>query len=145
MQIFSESIEINAPDHVVYDVIADLSQYKNWNPWIYDASGAVAPNAKVLVKMKMAGKERTFDHRIISAIRPHTFHWCDVGWFTVLAFGDRIRHIEASNDNHCRYRVDLRVKGPGEHLTRWLLGNFLQEGLAKETHALKVRAESLSK
>ncbi len=143
MQIFSETIEIDAPDHLVYEVIADLPHYREWNPWIYHAEGQATPGGRVVVKMRMLGKERCFDHRVLSTQPPHTFHWCDVGWFTALAYGDRLRKIERIADDKCRYQVDLRIKGVAEHLTRWLLGNALAQGMRQETFALKARAENL--
>ena len=143
MQTFSEQLEINAPDHVVYDVIADLPHYKDWNKWIHHAEGSTVPNGKVLVKMRMGGSEKTFDHRMISAIRPHTFHWCDVGWFTLFADGERIRHINALSDSSCHYQVEIRVTGVGQHLAKLFFGKFLTKGLVAEAQSLKARAEFL--
>jgi len=143
MQRFSQQLEINAPDHLVYDVIADLPHYKDWNKWIYHAEGSTEPNGKVLVKMKMGGREKIFNHRMVSAIRPHTFHWCDVGWFTLFADGERIRHIKALSDTTCCYYVEIRVTGLGQHLAKLFFGKFLNNGLATEACSLKERAEFL--
>ena len=143
MQIFSEQLEINAPDHVVYDVITDLPRYADWNKWIYHAEGSTEPDGRVRVKMQMGGREKTFDHRIVSAIRPHTFHWCDVGWFTVFADGERTRRITPLSDSTCVYRVEIRITGIGQHLATLFFGKFLNKGLLAEALSLKERAESL--
>lgn len=140
--IFSECREINAPDHQVYDVIADLSQYPRWNPWLVHAEGTTTAGGSVSVSMHMAGAQRTFNHKMIAAEKPHLFHWCDVGWFTVFAFGERKRTIIARSVHECTYTVELRVSGIGAPLTKLLLGNFLQHGLRQESDALKNFVES---
>lgn len=143
MQKLVETIDIEAPDHVVYDVITDLARYREWNPWILHAEGSVTPGNRVKVTLHMFGRDQVFDHRILATEKPHTFHWCDVGWFTAFAYGDRLRNIEALTSERCRYRVELRIEGIAERLTQWIFGRQLREGLHAETQALKAWAEDI--
>ena len=138
---YREERLIAASDTAVYDIIAGLDSYRNWNPWIISARGETAPDGAVTVKAMLYGRPATFRHRMIAANRPTRFHWCDVGWFTVFVYGERERTIERIDDNHCRYMCELRVSGIGTLFARLLFGQFMREGLKAEADALQQRAE----
>jgi hypothetical protein len=92
----------------------------------------------------MGKKRPVFQHRLIAAQRPHLFHWCDVGWFTLFAYGERKRTIVALDKSHCEYTVELEVTGIGSAIANLFFGKFMREGLSAEASALKDRAEGLA-
>lgn len=126
---------IHASDQQVFDAILDYASYPKWNAWIHFAQENA--DGTVTVKTTIKGKERIFQHKIIEISPPHTFHWCDMGWFTKLAFGQRIRTIEAISEHQSRYRCELNVEGLAEKLADRTHGNFMREGLKKEADSLK--------
>ena len=145
-----EERQINAADKKVFDIIADLDTYKDWNPWVVDASGSVAEGDMLQVQANMSIaknsnsiRTQTFKHKMLAAQSPTLFHWCDVGWFTLFAYGHRKRTITAIDENCCAYKVELQVTGIGAGLANLLFGKFMRSGLKAETDALKNHAESL--
>lgn len=138
---YIEERRIQAPDHKVFDVISDFNNYQNWNQWIHFAKQNL--DGTVTVRTTIKGKEKTFQHKMIESVSPHTFHWCDMGWFTKLAFGQRIRKITHLSESECLYRCELRVEGIAEKLADKSHGNFMRAGMLAEADSLKIYVESL--
>lgn len=151
MLSFKEERYIRAPAETVYDSITDFANYPKWNPWIREAEGEALVGAWVKVNAIMGnpakgkGSPQKFEHLIMAAERPNYFRWCDVGWFTKLASGERIRKIEKVNDDECCYKVELVVKGPGAYMAKWFYGKAMKNGLKAEADSLKEYAEQLPK
>ena len=141
----SEERVIDAPAETVFDVITDLAGYEQWNPWIVKASGTPAEGATIRVKSLVGGRKIKVDHRILRNDRDREFRWCDLGWFTRLAYGERARWLEPRPDGKVAYRVELRITGVAAPLVKVILGDSLAWGLKAETDALKQRAETLHK
>jgi hypothetical protein len=53
----STAVEIDAPPARVWSVLVDLSSYKEWNPFIVDASGKVAVGEKLSLQMALPGRD----------------------------------------------------------------------------------------
>ena len=141
MILYQEQRIINASVQKVFDVIVDYSSYSLWNRWIHFAEENL--DGTVTVKTTINGKEKTFQHKIIEVSPHHTFHWCDMGWFTLFAFGQRLRNIEALSEHQCRYVCELRVTGLANKLADITHGRFMREGLTKEADSLKAYVEAL--
>ena len=90
---YIEERTINASAEQVYDVIADFSRYGEWNPWIERIEGEPIPDTELVVDAVMGNERPQFRHRMLTADKPHVFHWCDLCWFTLLAKGDRKRTL----------------------------------------------------
>ena len=143
MLALSEETVIDAPAGTIFEVITDLPRYAQWNPWIVAASGTPAAGQVVRVKSKMRGRTIAVEHRILANDPGRTFRWCDLGWFTRLAYGERARWLEPREDGRVAYRCELRVTGVAARLVQAIFGDALAEGLRAETAALKQRAETL--
>jgi hypothetical protein len=140
----SEAIAIDAPPAVVYDVIADLGSYDQWNPWIIRASGRAEEGKVIRVTARLGSRRMKVQHRILIARPGEAFRWCDLGWFTRLGYGERDRTLEPRNGGQATgYRVELSITGVGTRLVQALFGRGLADGLRAETEALKARAEQL--
>ena len=139
IQYIEERI-IQASDQKVFDIISDFPAYQQWNKWIHFAGKN--SDGSISVKTMIKGKEKTFHHKVIESSSPHTFHWCDMGWFTKLAFGQRIRTIKKVSDSECLYRCELRVEGIAEKIADKTHGNFMKLGMEKEADSLKAFAET---
>ncbi|WP_081622464.1 SRPBCC domain-containing protein [Gordonia kroppenstedtii] len=138
--VYREVRDISATPEQVYDVLTDLDGYDQWNPWVVRASGTVAAGSKVDVWPLLRGKEQHYRHRILEADRGRRFVWCDLGWFTLFAKGERHRTLEPS-DGGCRYTVELRLNGIAKSTADKQFGQSMREGLAAEADALKTYCE----
>lgn len=141
MVTFTEQAEIKSSPKKVYSIITDFGNYSKWNPWIIAADGFPEEGRLVHLKTKMGHKIMSLRHRIMT-LKPDTeFRWCDVGLFTLFAYGERARFIERLENGHVSYRVDLTVTGPAQWMVKPLYGRYLEAGLKDETRALKELAE----
>jgi uncharacterized protein YndB with AHSA1/START domain len=145
MPRYCEERVIDAPAATVFDVITDLDAYAQWNPWIVKASGTPDEGATIRVKSLVGGRKLRVEHRILRSQRPREFRWCDLGWFTKLAYGERARWLSERPDGRVGYKVELSITGVAAALVGAVLGRSLAGGLRAETDALKARAESLAR
>jgi hypothetical protein len=136
---------IEAPAGTVFEVITDLPRYAEWNPWIVKAAGTPTEGATIQVRSLVGGRIMKVDHRILRSKPDAEFRWCDLGWFTRLAYGERARWLEPRGEGKVAYRVELTITGPFSSLVKAVLGRSLAHGLKAETDALKVRAERLAR
>jgi hypothetical protein len=136
---------IEAPAGTVFEVITDLPRYAEWNPWIVKAAGTPTEGATIQVRSLVGGRIMKVDHRILRSKPDAEFRWCDLGWFTRLAYGERARGLEPRGEGKVAYRVELTITGPFSSLVKAVLGRSLAHGLKAETDALKVRAERLAR
>lgn len=136
-----EKAIIDAEPQAVFDALTDFSAYPLWNPWIVSVNGECTPGHTVTAQVMLAGKQKTVRHRIERVEAPELFQWCDLGWFTVLAFGRRTRYLSRLPDGRCDYRVELSISGPLAWLVDGLYRKPLCHGLGRETLALKAWLE----
>lgn len=145
MLSLSEETTIDAPPQTVFDVLADFASYARWNPWVVEAVGSAVEGERVRVKARLGARTMQVDHRVL-VVRPGwELRWCDLGWFTHLARGERARLLEPLPGGGVKYRVELRVTGIASSLTERLFGEALVAGIHGETAALKQRAEAIAR
>jgi uncharacterized protein YndB with AHSA1/START domain len=143
--ILAEELAIDAPPETVFRAITDWRRYAEWNPWIREAAGGTDEGDVVRIAIQLGARMTRVRHRILTH-RPNVeFRWCDVGWFTALAYGERARHLEPLATGGTAYRVELRITGPAARLVEKMYGRSLADGMRAETAALKRRAESLAR
>ncbi len=69
-------IEIDASPDTVWDVLTDLSEYQNWNPFVVAASGEVVVGDQIEIRMRQpGGNETTFKPIVTEATSPSCFEW----------------------------------------------------------------------
>jgi hypothetical protein len=147
MESFGPSHEvvqsIGAPPELVYRVLSDVASYGEWNPWVANVEGAPAQvGADLSMDVKMGKRKMRVGHRVLVAAPPARFGWCDLGWFTVLASGRRLRWIEPSEEGS-RLVCQIRLFGPLAYLAWRLHGESIRTGMAAEASALATRAKML--
>ncbi len=140
-ELTSEAL-IRAPPAVVYELIADVDRYADWNPWNFRASGGPAVEGGIVTMTVRLG-ERTMNvrHRVLVGRPGERLVTRDLGWFTGLASGDRARELEVDPEG-TRYRVTLTITGPLCWMVRRLYGEALEVGMRAETEALRRAAEA---
>jgi hypothetical protein len=138
-----EETTIRARPDDVFRVMTDFDRYAEWNPWIVKARGTAKEGEIVTIRIKLGGRSpMRVRHRILTIVPGAELRWCDLGWFTAIAYGERTRRVEPLADGGVTYRAELTIRGIGWRLVRALHGRALAEGMKAETDALKRRAES---
>jgi hypothetical protein len=139
-----EETTIRARPDAVFRVMTDFARYGEWNPWICEARGVAEEGEVIAVKVKLGKTTTSVAHRILTNVPGVELRWCDLGWFTKIAYGERARWLEPLPGGDVAYRVELTVTGIGWRLVRALYGRALATGMKEETLALKHRAETLA-
>lgn len=134
-ELIAEAL-IKAPPQAVYDLIADVDRYAEWNPWIFEASGGPAARGRIVTMSVRLGKRSLAVRHVVKVSEPaRRLVWRDLGWFTWLASGERARDLTVTPEG-TRYRVVLTITGPFSWLVRWWLGPDLDADLRRETEAI---------
>jgi len=127
---------INRPPETVFATLCDFSAYERWNPWVVAIKGSCVEGEDVAVRAKLGKKIGQFQHRILKVDAPYVLHWCDKGWFTRLAYGERKRVLTAEGEG-TQYQVMLTISGCMSGVVKHLYGEHLEKGMTAETHALQ--------
>jgi hypothetical protein len=76
MRTISTSIDIDAAPGTVWRVLTDLPRYAEWNPFIREAAGTVAPGERLTLRMVQAtGKASTFRPTVLTADPDRELRW----------------------------------------------------------------------
>lgn len=137
------TVIIKAKPEQVFDAITDFDAYGRWNPWLVKAQGECKPGEDIVVDVVIGKRIQQYHHDILEIDRPHRFHWCDKGWFTVFAYGERLRTCQPIAEGTA-YTVELTITGPLAFFAQWFLGKSLENGMTQETAALKQYVEQHS-
>lgn len=142
----SETVEINAPAKVVWDVICDMPRYSEWNPFCvravstlemgaavemtlanYAVPGSLVPNLEYICALE--------PERLISWEMKYTDAW------PYPARRDQV--IEATGPASCRYfSTDAFLGTNGIHVFRFA-GPWVKRAFDDTARALKLRAEMI--
>lgn len=143
MFVLISETEIEASPRAVYDVIVDLESYQYWNPFnTVEVLGPVEEQQLVTIFSNLGSKKMTVKHRILEMQPGVKFKWCDVGFFTYFAYGERTRFL-TKTEKGTHYRVELKITGILSWLAKMQFGNVISSGMDEETEALKLRTELL--
>lgn len=135
---------IKATDEAVYKALTNLTHYNQWNPWVIECSEGLVDEGKLTeVTVRLGKKTMKVKHKIVTLQPNSRFVWCDTGWFTLFAFGQRERTIE-SCEGGVNYQVTLKVTGVLAFVAQWLYKKDLIAGLKAESQALKRYCEEKS-
>jgi uncharacterized membrane protein len=130
---------IDAPIEIVFDLISDLSNYKQWNPFVTVESG-IASMDEVISGQSFLGKMTVpYRHKIYEFTPNKTLRWRDFGLLAIAVCGDRSRYIQFV-DGITHYQCHLIVSGPLSFAASWLFGEKLRQGITAEFEALKREA-----
>ncbi len=144
MLILASEIDITADPEAVYEVMTDLVSYQHWNPFnTADVDGPVKEQQLVTINANLGNKKMVVQHRILEMKPGVNFTWCDVGFFTYFAYGERSRYL-TKTDKGAHYRVELKVSGILSWIVKLKFGAAIASGMDAETKALKARTELLA-
>ncbi|MFI4981246.1 MAG: SRPBCC domain-containing protein [Nevskiales bacterium] len=139
---------IAAPAKTVYAVVADLPNYAKWNPWnLRCEGGEVREGAVFTVTVLLNGKTMTVQHKVLKMQPDVNFTWCDMGWFTRFAYGERSRTISPCMDGgngEVVCQVELSISGPLSWVAHRMYGKAIRQGMALELAGLKQYAEAIA-
>lgn len=143
----SETVAINAPASVVWQVLTDLPRYNEWNPFCIRAVSTLEMGAAVemtLINYATAGGPTVPNLEYVCGFEPEkllSWEFPNLDFWPYPARRDQV--IEATGPDSCTYySTDAFLGANGIHVFRfagpWIKRAFDDSGLA-----LKARAEAL--
>ncbi|WP_194778128.1 SRPBCC domain-containing protein [Pararhodonellum marinum] len=141
MKIKTEII-INASKEKVWDLLTDLEQYQNWNPFIVKSSGKVAPGNIVVNTMKNGEGTITFKPKILKVEPLHYFDWMGRLWVKGLFDGHHYFKIEPLGPEQVKLVHGENFSGILSSMILKKIGEQTRENFVKMNQAVKVMAES---
>jgi hypothetical protein len=148
--VYRSEREIAAPAEIVWDILADLDAYIEWNPFCpYAETDRVVGHPIVLYvdfAMNWPPRERKRLQRqveTVSRFAPGEM----LGWTTTIVHdrvfhAERLQWVEVIGEGRCRYRNQETFAGPLAWLVDRLYGAKVQRGFEATADALVKRAEA---
>lgn len=76
MKKLTTEIMIEAPAAVVWEILADLDRYEEWNPFIVSAQGDVTEGSRLRNDMQLSGGRTTTIKPTVTSVEPgRYFEW----------------------------------------------------------------------
>ncbi|NPV60852.1 MAG: SRPBCC domain-containing protein [Actinobacteria bacterium] len=135
-------IEIDATPERVWEVLADLSSFPQWNPMIRQASGELRDGARLKVRFEPEGRKgRTFRPRLTVVDPGRELRW--TGWPRLPGVFDMDHYwiIEEIPEGKSRLRHGASVSGLIAPLAGKALLRSAREPFEAMNRAHKLRAE----
>jgi uncharacterized protein YndB with AHSA1/START domain len=143
--IVSDTVEIDAPQELVWSVIVDFERYGEWNPYTFRVDAVLELGAEVLLHLPDPSKPgesfTTLEHmRVIDA--PHHLQY-DTGSSFAPMLAIRDQWVEDLGNGRSSYRTTDVFQGPGADAVFAMQQEWVTAGFNVTAYALKDRAEKL--
>lgn len=105
-------IEIDAPPSVVWDVLTDLSSYREWNPHVTEASGDLRENGAIEIRVQPSGgRSRTMTTTVAALDPQRRLTWVGTVLSSWLFEGRHSFELEPLADDRTRFVNRERLSG----------------------------------
>ena len=142
MKQISTEIDIAAAPSVVWEILTELDEFKNWNPFVVEANGEVVAGEKLVVSIQPPGKRaQTFRPTVTVADEERKFEW--LGKLGVSGvFDGRHQYVLEPTTEVTKFIQREEFTGVLAGLLIRMIGDATREGFEAMNHALKLRAEA---
>ena len=142
----SETVTIDAPASVVWDVLTDLPSYREWNPFCFGAESTLeigAPMKMQLNNYTMPGETYPNVEYVCANVPERLLSWelRDSSEMPYPARRDQV--IEAQGPERCTYYSTDAFFGPNGVHVMFFCGAWVKRAFDDTARALKSRAETL--
>lgn len=139
-------IEIDAPTERIWEILVDLDRYHEWNPFITNAKGRIAPGATFHVRPRTdGGKPLDFVPQVTKYREYREFTWTGEFYFRWVALGDHTFRLTELGGGRIRLDHDEKIYGFAAPLLYVFAKKQIRNGFEAMNAALKARAEAGTK
>ncbi len=144
--VYSDTVTINAPASVVWEVLTDLPNYGAWNPFCIAAKSTLemgAPLEMTLANYTMPGETYPNVEYVCANVPEKLLSWelPDSPEMPYPARRDQV--IEAVDDQSCTYYSTDAFFGPNAQHVMFFCSQWIKRAFDDTAVALKERAEAL--
>ena len=111
MRTITHTIDIAASPEEVWRVLTDLPAYKDWNPFLIEASGAVEVGSRLRIVMRPGSRTMTFSPTVLEVVPQQRLRWLGRLLVRGLFDGEHTLTLEALPDGACRFTQSERFTG----------------------------------
>lgn len=142
--VLRETLEIEAPVALVWEVIADLPRYPEWNPFVVAARSSLEVGDPIFMRVRLFPFFVQPQRETVLECLPQQRLCYGVAGIPLYALRSlRSHELRPDGPERTHYRSHFELDGWLAPLTRALLGRRLERGFGAATRALKERAEHL--
>jgi hypothetical protein len=140
--VFSDQIEILAPQQLVWDILYDIERYPEWNPFTEKVITSFAIGTPVDLYVRLPKRGQRLQREYITVVEPPL----RLGWGmnminnTVLK-ARRMQTIKNLSSNRCCYHTEDSFTGLLTPVIKLLFADSIRTGFNAMGYALKTRAE----
>jgi uncharacterized protein YndB with AHSA1/START domain len=145
--VTSVTVEIAAPAAFVWDVLVDYANYPQWNPYTVKVETTLELGTVIDLHLPARdGSGGTFVNReFIRVVDPPHHLRYDTGEEIPGVFGVRDQWIAERGPDRCAYHTTDTISGKYADKVIELTGDWIKAGFDSVAHALKERAEQLTR
>jgi uncharacterized protein YndB with AHSA1/START domain len=143
--VLRDSLVIGAPVALVWEVIADLPRYPEWNPFVVGARSSLVVGEPISMRVRLFPRFTQPQRETVLECVPQerlVYGITGAPWNSLCSLRRHELRPEGSERTH--YCSHFELDGWLAPLTRTLLGTLLERGFSAAAQALKDRAEHLS-
>jgi hypothetical protein len=144
--VTSVKVEIDAPASLVWDVLTDLAQYPQWNPYTVKVESTLKMGEPVnlfLPNPAAPGELLHVIEHLVAFDRPTLLSWEMIPSAGNPDAARRDQVVEATGEASCTYYSTDLFLGPTAPVVMATHGEWVRMGFDAVARSLKVRAESL--
>ncbi|MEU0542682.1 SRPBCC domain-containing protein [Nocardia sp. NPDC005978] len=141
--VIDNSVDIDAPAELVWQVLTDVDNYGEWNPFVPECTTTLEPGTPIDMKVRLVGPPRNQREYIFSNTPGKEFSYKMKPAPLGLLSSHRQHILTPLGDGRTRYESHFELQGPLSPVVGGLLGNALRKGFGGMTAGVKLRAESL--
>jgi hypothetical protein len=141
--VLRETLTIEAPVALVWEVIADLPRYPEWNPFVVRVRSSLEVGSPIVMRVRVIPFFAQPQRETILECLPEQRLCYGVNVSLNALRSIRYHEIRPEGPERTHYCSHFELSGWLAPLTRALLGRNLERGFAAATKALVERAELL--
>jgi len=136
--------DIDAPQETVWQVIADMDKYAEWNPFVVGCRSTLEPGTPIWMNVQLRPGHTKKQKETIFKHEPQRLLSYGIGLPLGLMASNREHRLEALDGGRCRYHSHFYLCGPLALLVSLLMSSDLRKGFLGMSEGIKKRAEQLA-
>ncbi|WP_297624669.1 SRPBCC domain-containing protein [Nocardia sp.] len=141
--VIDNSVEIDAPAELVWQVLTDVDKYGEWNPFVPSCQTTLEPGTPIDMQVRLIGPNPRKQREFIFSHTPGKEFSYRMKPVPGLLRSQRQHILTALDDGRTQYESHFFIAGPLSPLVGGLFGSAMRKGFGGMTDGLKQRAESL--
>ena len=146
IEVRSVTVDIEAPQAFVWEVLLDYARYPEWNPYTVRVESTCVVGDPVDLYLPDPNRPGELMHQrewVCLVDPPHRFAYEMRPTPEIDVHARRDQYVVATGQNTCQYWTTDAFDGPLASFVMEHTGAWVKEGFDSVAHALKARAEAL--